>query len=162
MFIRKCLQFLLLLVVISPIATSVGHGRRGKHSHRYCHSHSLSGPSHIGDVNTATTISTASDSSTHSISGTTRPTPSAAPGSNVPSAASEHPTLSSTYMLPSASIPAVPNSSVTTVPSPPIAHSPLTPNGIKAGIAGGDAYPFLEAHIGWWYDWYTCCIPYYD
>ncbi|KAF8071823.1 glycosyl hydrolase catalytic core-domain-containing protein [Lyophyllum atratum] len=31
--------------------------------------------------------------------------------------------------------------------------SPLTPNGIKAGIAGGDAYPFFKDHIGWWYDW---------
>jgi hypothetical protein len=31
--------------------------------------------------------------------------------------------------------------------------SHLTPNGIKAGIAGGDAYPFLKDHIGWWYDW---------
>ena len=30
----------------------------------------------------------------------------------------------------------------------------LTPNGIKAGIAGGDAYPFFKDHIGWWYDWY--------
>lgn len=29
----------------------------------------------------------------------------------------------------------------------------LTPNGIKAGIAGGDAYPYLKDHIGWWYDW---------
>ncbi|KAG5730966.1 hypothetical protein E4T56_gene7141 [Termitomyces sp. T112] len=29
----------------------------------------------------------------------------------------------------------------------------LTPNGIKAGIAGGDAYPFFKDHIGWWYDW---------
>ena len=29
----------------------------------------------------------------------------------------------------------------------------LTPNGIKAGIAGGDAYPYMENHIGWWYDW---------
>jgi len=29
----------------------------------------------------------------------------------------------------------------------------LTPNGIKAGIAGGDAYNFLENYIGWWYDW---------
>ncbi|WWC73899.1 uncharacterized protein I206_107871 [Kwoniella pini CBS 10737] len=28
-----------------------------------------------------------------------------------------------------------------------------TPNGIKAGIAGGDAYDAVEAHIGWWYDW---------
>ncbi|KJA26197.1 glycoside hydrolase family 128 protein [Hypholoma sublateritium FD-334 SS-4] len=27
------------------------------------------------------------------------------------------------------------------------------PNSIKAGIAGGDAYPFMESHIGWWYDW---------
>ncbi|KAF8802432.1 hypothetical protein BYT27DRAFT_7112467 [Phlegmacium glaucopus] len=29
----------------------------------------------------------------------------------------------------------------------------LTPNNIKAGIAGGDAYPYLKDHIGWWYDW---------
>ena len=29
----------------------------------------------------------------------------------------------------------------------------LTPNGIKAGIAGGDAYPYFKDHIGWWYDW---------
>ncbi len=27
------------------------------------------------------------------------------------------------------------------------------PNSIKAGIAGGDAYPFMESHLGWWYDW---------
>lgn len=31
--------------------------------------------------------------------------------------------------------------------------SRLTPNGIKAGSAGGDAYPFWSEHIGWWYDW---------
>ncbi|TFK40121.1 hypothetical protein BDQ12DRAFT_602247 [Crucibulum laeve] len=31
--------------------------------------------------------------------------------------------------------------------------STLTPNGIKAGIAGGDAYPYMKDHIGWWYDW---------
>jgi len=29
----------------------------------------------------------------------------------------------------------------------------LVPNNIKAGIAGGDAYPYLKDHIGWWYDW---------
>ncbi|KAF8150645.1 hypothetical protein B0H34DRAFT_665899 [Crassisporium funariophilum] len=34
----------------------------------------------------------------------------------------------------------------------PLAAS-LTPNNNKAGIAGGDAYPFLKDHIGWWYDW---------
>lgn len=31
--------------------------------------------------------------------------------------------------------------------------SALTPNGIKAGVAGGDAYTILQNHIGWWYDW---------
>lgn len=31
--------------------------------------------------------------------------------------------------------------------------SGLTPNGIKAGIAGGDSYPWMKDHIGWWYDW---------
>ena len=34
-------------------------------------------------------------------------------------------------------------------------NTPLTPNGIKAGIAGGDSYTFMEDHIGWWYDWYV-------
>ncbi|WWD04380.1 hypothetical protein V865_002449 [Kwoniella europaea PYCC6329] len=28
-----------------------------------------------------------------------------------------------------------------------------TPNGKKAGIAGGDAYDQCEDYIGWWYDW---------
>ncbi|PPQ77117.1 hypothetical protein CVT25_010811 [Psilocybe cyanescens] len=31
--------------------------------------------------------------------------------------------------------------------------SSLVPNSNKAGIAGGDAYPFVKDHIGWWYDW---------
>lgn len=29
----------------------------------------------------------------------------------------------------------------------------LTPNGKKAGIAGGDSYDWVKDHIGWWYDW---------
>ncbi|KAH6913205.1 glycosyl hydrolase catalytic core-domain-containing protein [Coprinopsis sp. MPI-PUGE-AT-0042] len=29
----------------------------------------------------------------------------------------------------------------------------VTPRNKKAGIAGGDAYPFFKDHIGWWYDW---------
>ncbi|TYJ55439.1 hypothetical protein B9479_003825 [Cryptococcus floricola] len=31
--------------------------------------------------------------------------------------------------------------------------SAYTPNNIKAGIAGGDAYSMIGDHIGWWYDW---------
>ncbi|WVQ75762.1 hypothetical protein IAR50_005393 [Cryptococcus sp. DSM 104548] len=31
--------------------------------------------------------------------------------------------------------------------------SSYTPNNIKAGIAGGDAYSMIGDHIGWWYDW---------
>lgn len=30
---------------------------------------------------------------------------------------------------------------------------PLTPNGKKAGSAGGNAVPYWKDHIGWWYDW---------
>jgi len=44
----------------------------------------------------------------------------------------------------------------TASPTPTFQPSPvggLTPNGIKAGIAGGDAYPWLQDHLGWWYDW---------
>jgi hypothetical protein len=33
------------------------------------------------------------------------------------------------------------------------ASSAFTPNGMKAGIAGGDAYNYVRDHIGWWYDW---------
>jgi len=32
-------------------------------------------------------------------------------------------------------------------------HISLTPNGIKGGVAGGDAYNIPRDHIGWWYDW---------
>ncbi|KAG6891380.1 hypothetical protein C0992_008091 [Termitomyces sp. T32_za158] len=38
-------------------------------------------------------------------------------------------------------------------PTMKTSRASLTPNGIKAGIAGGDAYPFFKDHIGWWYDW---------
>lgn len=31
--------------------------------------------------------------------------------------------------------------------------APITPNGKKAGSAGGRAVPFLSDHLGWWYDW---------
>jgi hypothetical protein len=36
----------------------------------------------------------------------------------------------------------------------------LTPNGVKAGIAGGDAYPYMKDHIGWWYDW-SVSVPFF-
>lgn len=29
----------------------------------------------------------------------------------------------------------------------------VTPNGRKAGIAGGQSYTYVKGHIGWWYDW---------
>ena len=35
----------------------------------------------------------------------------------------------------------------------------LTPNDVKAGIAGGDAYPYMKDHIGWWYDW-SVSVPF--
>jgi len=41
----------------------------------------------------------------------------------------------------------------TTTPGYSSQHISLTPNGIKAGVAGGDAYNILRDHIGWWYDW---------
>lgn len=34
-----------------------------------------------------------------------------------------------------------------------LSSSAYIPNGIKAGVAGGDAYTILQNHIGWWYDW---------
>ena len=54
---------------------------------------------------------------------------------------------------------APPGASYTTTTTPPApattpSNNGFIPNNIKAGIAGGDAYPFLQDHIGWWYDWY--------
>ena len=43
-----------------------------------------------------------------------------------------------------------------------IRRSTLTPNNVKAGIAGGDAYPFLKDHIGWWYDWCASVFSYLE
>ncbi|KDR79043.1 hypothetical protein GALMADRAFT_1290695 [Galerina marginata CBS 339.88] len=40
----------------------------------------------------------------------------------------------------------------TTQAASPTSRS-LIPNNVKAGIAGGDAYPYMKDHIGWWYDW---------
>jgi hypothetical protein len=36
----------------------------------------------------------------------------------------------------------------------------LTPNDVKAGIAGGDAYSYVKDHIGWWYDW-SVSVPFF-
>lgn len=41
----------------------------------------------------------------------------------------------------------------------PSLSTSLTPNGVKAGIAGGDAYPYMQDHIGWWYDW-SVSVPF--
>jgi hypothetical protein len=43
--------------------------------------------------------------------------------------------------------------------STPLSTS-LTPNNVKAGIAGGDAYPYMKDHIGWWYDW-SVSVPFF-
>lgn len=57
------------------------------------------------------------------------------------------------------------STSTNPVPSNPPVNSvnnntPFTPNGIKAGIAGGDAYSLFENHIGFWYDWYVFFLFY--
>lgn len=131
MFIRNCVRDLILLVVTTPIVTSVGCSVRGKHPH-HRHSHK-----HISTYSTpaAHTIISASTSITS--------------GATTTLIASEISTLSTPTT-------AAPSTSVTTIPRPPAEYSPLIPNGIKAGIAGGDAYLFMENHIGWWYDWYVC------
>ncbi|KAG6856878.1 hypothetical protein H0H87_012458 [Tephrocybe sp. NHM501043] len=64
---------------------------------------------------------------------------------------------------PTSSEPEDPTSSVlttseTVLPSTKISKPSLTPNGNKAGIAGGDAYSFFQDHIGWWYDWYDISV----
>ncbi|KAI9744455.1 MAG: hypothetical protein M1818_001984 [Claussenomyces sp. TS43310] len=44
-------------------------------------------------------------------------------------------------------------STTSAAPTSTSSSAPLTPNGKKSGSAGGDAYPFWEDHLGWWYDW---------
>jgi hypothetical protein len=43
--------------------------------------------------------------------------------------------------------------STSTIKVAAVLSTSFTPNNVKAGIAGGDAYPYMKDHIGWWYDW---------
>ncbi|KIJ92495.1 glycoside hydrolase family 128 protein [Laccaria amethystina LaAM-08-1] len=69
------------------------------------------------------------------------------PNPSVAKLPTPHPTTSATATS------AVVKTTSSLYSSPKPTARPLTPNNIKAGIAGGDAYPFLKDHIGWWYDW---------
>jgi len=75
-----------------------------------------------------------------------------------PRLASTNQSISHSSIVPSRSSAAIVGytSTVQTTSSTTVAHplsTSLTPNGIKAGIAGGDAYLYMENHIGWYYDW---------
>lgn len=59
----------------------------------------------------------------------------------------------STTPQPELTPPALPPPSYKKILATSSSSSSLTPNGIKAGVAGGDAYNILRDHIGWWYDW---------
>ncbi|PPQ63912.1 hypothetical protein CVT24_010310 [Panaeolus cyanescens] len=60
---------------------------------------------------------------------------------------------SSTRPLSAAASASPQTTKVPAVAKPTSLAKSLVPNNIKAGIAGGDAYPFVKDHIGWWYDW---------
>ncbi|WVR07899.1 hypothetical protein IAU60_004942 [Kwoniella sp. DSM 27419] len=95
-----------------------------------------------GDDGYATASTTATDA---------YPTAAATSGSNDDdeSTASATATISSTAS--SAATSAAGSNNTTS--SGGSANGQYTPNGIKAGIAGGDAYDAVKDHIGWWYDW---------
>jgi hypothetical protein len=75
------------------------------------------------------------------------------PNPSVAKLPTPHPTTSATATS------AVVKTTSSLYSSPKPTARPLTPNNIKAGIAGGDAYPFLKDHIGWWYDWQVVHLP---
>lgn len=52
-----------------------------------------------------------------------------------------------------ASTSAAATSAATSTTTASTSSSSLTPNGKKAGIAGGDSYEWMQDYIGWWYDW---------
>ncbi|MCJ1449064.1 MAG: hypothetical protein MMC23_009583 [Stictis urceolatum] len=54
---------------------------------------------------------------------------------------------------------ALPAPSATSSATSSASTHPLTPNGIKAGSAGGNLVPFVIDHIGWWYDWSPTPTP---
>ncbi|KAF9474324.1 hypothetical protein BDN70DRAFT_997131 [Pholiota conissans] len=62
-------------------------------------------------------------------------------------------TTSSTTKASGSSIHASASASAAATPSAQPQSASFIPNSVKAGIAGGDSYSFMENHIGWWYDW---------
>ncbi|KAF9448328.1 glycoside hydrolase family 128 protein [Macrolepiota fuliginosa MF-IS2] len=73
------------------------------------------------------------------------------PYAGAPSSSLEIPTTTETTPQPSTSLTSSAFSSFNTLTTS--SSSAFIPNGMKAGVAGGDAYNILQSHIGWWYDW---------
>lgn len=66
------------------------------------------------------------------------------------------PAIPDTDIIIPSSIPQTTNPDNTTTTPPTfniLASKKLIPNGLKAGIAGGQSYKFMQPYIGWWYDW---------
>ncbi|KAF8958355.1 glycosyl hydrolase catalytic core-domain-containing protein [Flammula alnicola] len=102
-------------------------------------------------------------SSAHSVpsipvpeSGTPHSSSSSTPHLVFSSSESAHPTVTSSTHTATTTARVTSTAALVQVVATPSAKplsSSLVPNNIKAGIAGGDAYPYMQDHIGWWYDW---------
>ncbi|RDB25845.1 Alkali-sensitive linkage protein 1 [Hypsizygus marmoreus] len=147
MFLKNCsLSFLLFALVPSTIAAN--HGLRAKRlNHHHCHHHAPSSNGSLGSTgHEATVVATTTQSAALPATHTHRTTIRATTSNSPPQPVTHSSTTSVGYPI---------SSTFTQSQTTPttVGTSRLTPNGIKAGIAGGDAYPFLKDHIGWWYDW---------
>ena len=128
-------------IVLAGLGIVMHCGRHGPSQRSHCRPRLLTPP-----VTTVVNFTAVDPSSVIDLS---RPNPSVA---KLPT---PHPTTSATATS------AVVKTASSLYSSPKPTAPLLTPNNIKAGIAGGDAYPFLKDHIGWWYDWQVVHLPHH-
>lgn len=128
MFFGKYSRLLLLLIIAAQDVVCLSHGLRGKRLNRHHYRPTVT-PKVLNVTSTTSHITTPSKTPTQPL------------------------TRNGGFTSTATSTRSILHSSVNTTLSITTGSSSFTPNGIKAGIAGGDAYTFLQDHIGWWYDW---------
>ncbi|KIM40463.1 glycoside hydrolase family 128 protein [Hebeloma cylindrosporum] len=138
---------LIFCAIVFAAGVDAGHIKRHRFStHRGPCLHHTASTRH---VTTSVAVTTTHTSSTHTSSTHTSSTHTSSTHTSSTHTSSTHaPTTTASIInivVPSAT-------KLTTQAAKPLITS-LVPNNIKAGIAGGDAFPYLKDHIGWWYDW---------
>ncbi|KAL0954528.1 hypothetical protein HGRIS_003495 [Hohenbuehelia grisea] len=162
------IRALVVLLAFSIAPTALAHKKRCGAGHRFAgkrrcsHGHGTQTHSQVlVPVSSQTQIYTVIYSqptvTTHASSAIPTATSSVAPEITTVPVASPVPSFTSQHETSSASRAPQPSQAPVQNPGAPVSEGAsnvnLTPNGNKAGIAGGDSYPFVKDHIGWWYDW---------